>query len=284
MAQTAQASQKHLNIAQIKNGVVYTRSGGLRAILEVKPVNFALKSEQDQNVIIGEYQNFLNSLSFPLQIIAASRRLDLHPYLKQLQDYTGQLSVELLRLQALDYIDFIKKLTTLANIMDKKFYVVVPYEPIPIQKAGFLTKIFGPQKKQVVKFSPQQLTNYLTTLSERVTVVIQGLSAMQLGSRQLNTQQAIELFYNVYNPEEATEERLVEVSELEAAVIQKSPNQEKTQQKAKEAIETSQERGEENRFLADQTVSKPVENIAENLNQKTNILPRGKANKNQNVM
>lgn len=216
---TAQATQQHVNIAQIKDGVVFTRTGGLRAILEVKPVNFALKSEADQNVIVGQYQNFLNALQFPVQILAQSRRLDLHPYLKSLRDYTDTIQVELLRVQAIDYIDFIAKLTTLANIMDKKFYFIVPYDPAPIEKVGMLGKVFGKQRKIVVKFGSKELTGFLTTLKERVSVVRQGLTAMQLETHELNTQEVIELYYRTYNPEEGSEERLTKVEEIEAPII-----------------------------------------------------------------
>lgn len=222
MVTTAQATQAHINIAAIKNGIVYTRTGELRAVLSVTPLNFALKSEADQNVIIGQYQNFLNALNFPIQIVMQSRRLDLHPYLKALEGYATQISNELLRLQALDYIDFVSKLTSLANIMDKKFYAVIPYSPAPIQKVGVLGKIFRPQKMQVIRFGSKQLENYLAILKERINVVDQGLRGMQLDSRLLTTQQTIELFYSVYNPEEATEERLIEVEQLQAPIIQKT--------------------------------------------------------------
>lgn len=219
---TAQTTQSHVNIAQIRNGIVYTRTGELRAVLEITPLNFALKSEADQNVIIGQYQSFINALNFPIQIIVQSRRLDLHPYLKSLEGYATQISNELLRLQAVDYIEFVSKLTSLANVMDKRFYVVVPYNPAPIQKVGVLGKLFAPQKKSVVRFNAQQLQSYLATLKERVTVVTQGLEGMQLAVRQLNTQEVIELFYSVYNPEEAAEERLTKVQELQAPIIQQS--------------------------------------------------------------
>lgn len=241
---SAQATQQHLNIAQVKNGVVFTRTGGLRAILTVKPVNFALKSEADQNVMIGQYQNFLNALQFPVQIVIQSRRLDLHPYLKALREYAQQLPADLLRLQAMDYIDFMTRLTTLANIMDKQFYMVVPYDPAPIQKVGVLGKLFGGQRKEVVRFSALQLQKFLAMLKERVAVVRQGLAAIGLESGELSTQQVIELYYRVYNPEEATEERLTKVEELEAPVIQRD-----------KAVH------------AEPVVSQPVENKAMPLNE-----------------
>lgn len=218
---TAASAQQHVNIAQVKDGVVITRTADLRMIIEVTPVNFALRSEEDQNVIVGQYQNFLNSLSFPIQVVILSRRLDLHPYLTQLEGVVDRQPSELLRLQVSEYIEFVRRLTTLVNIMDKKFYVVVPFTPPPSQKASGLKTLFI--KRQLsVAFSPQQFTQYHQQLGERVTTVETGLNSIGLKTSRLSTKQLIELYYYMYNPEEAAEERLTEdVSEMRAPIIQK---------------------------------------------------------------
>lgn len=221
MPQTATSTQQHVNIAQIKDGVVITRTGDLRMVVEVTPVNFALRSEDDQNVIVGQYQNFLNSLTFPIQVVILSRRLDLHPYLAQLEGVVDQQPSELLRLQVSEYTEFIRRLTTLVNIMDKKFYVVVPFTPPPTQKASGLKTLFV--KRQLsVTFSPQQFAQSHQQLMERVTTVETGLNSIGLKTNRLATKQLIELYYYMYNPEEAAEERLTEdVEEMRAPIIQK---------------------------------------------------------------
>lgn len=221
MPQTATSTQQHVNIAQIKDGVVITRTGDLRMVVEVTPVNFALRSEDDQNVIVGQYQNFLNSLTFPIQVVILSRRLDLHPYLAQLEGVVDQQPSELLRLQVSEYTEFVRRLTTLVNIMDKKFYVVVPFTPPPTQKASGLKTLFV-KRRLSVAFSPQQFAQSHQQLMERVTTVETGLNSIGLKTSRLSTKQLIELYYYMYNPEEAAEERLTEdVEEMRAPIIQK---------------------------------------------------------------
>ncbi|MBI3495255.1 hypothetical protein HY065_01360 [Candidatus Berkelbacteria bacterium] len=221
MAQTVQSTQQYVNIANIADGIVITKTGQLRKVIEVMPVNFSLKSEQEQQAMVGQYQTFINSLNFPLQIVLHSRRLDLHPYLSSLEKYVGKIDSELLKLHANEYIEFIKRLTSLANIMEKRFYIVVGFEPGPI-KQGVLSSLFGTKKSQI-KFSPQDYGKFTKLLQERVQVVIGGLSPLGMETNVLNTQGLIELFYRVYNPEESQEEQLTDVSQIESPIIGKTP-------------------------------------------------------------
>ena len=121
------STQDTLKFAEIRNDTVVLKDGNLRQVLLCSSINFALKSEQEQNAIVYAYQNFLNSLNFPIQILMQSKKLDLSNYLKKLSEKANSQTNELLRSQTLDYIDFIKRLINLANIMDKRFYVVVPF-------------------------------------------------------------------------------------------------------------------------------------------------------------
>lgn len=219
---TVSSAQQHVNIAEIKDSIVITKSGDFRAIVEVIPVNFALRSEEDQNVIVGQYQSFLNALTFPIQILIQSRRLDLHPYLQQLNQIMNQQPNELLTLQATEYVEFIKRLTTLVNIMDKKFYVCIPFTPPPTQKMQGLKSMFT-KKSSTVSFDQKQFSLYKEQLNQRTSTIEGGLSAMGLKTHRLDNRQLIELYYYVYNPEEAAEERLVEnIEEIKSPIIQRA--------------------------------------------------------------
>jgi hypothetical protein len=187
--------------------------------LSVQPLNFALKSEEDQNIIVGQYQNFLNSLNFPIQILVQSRRLDVMPYLDSLKDKIKNISNELLRLHANEYIEFIHGLTELSNIMDKKFYVVVGFDPPAVTSAGLLGNILGRKEQSKISFTTKDWAKYTQELSQRVDLIVNGLNALSLPSRVLETQEAIELYYNSYNPEEARLEKLSNAEDLEHPII-----------------------------------------------------------------
>lgn len=217
----ANPTQKYLEIAEIKDGVIILNDGRMRMILLAASVNFALKSEQEQNALVGQYQNFINSLNFPIQIVMQSRKLDLTNYLKKLGDKSEVEKNELIRIQTVDYIEFIKRLISIANIMDKKFYIIVPFDPPNLQKRGLFDKMFHPGSNMSVKISQEEFHSYREELIERVNVVMNGVASMEVRSALLNTQQIIELYYSVYNPEEASKERLIEEEKLESPVVGK---------------------------------------------------------------
>ena len=127
MAQKINAAsiQKHLEINEIKDDVVILKNKGLRAILMGTSINFALKSTDEQDAVIYQYQNFLNSLDFPLQIMAASRKFDIEPYILSMKEKQAKQENELLRIQTTEYIDFVKGLTQMTNIMTQSFYIII---------------------------------------------------------------------------------------------------------------------------------------------------------------
>jgi hypothetical protein len=213
--QTKPAStQQHLAIAEIRDGILILKSGGLRQILLATSLNFALKSETEQNAIVGGYQNFLNSLHFPIQIVMASRQLDLTGYIKKLAEKKNEVENPLLSYQMENYIDYISKLIEMANVMDKRFYVVVPYNPTNLPKLSFMQKVFKPGSYYGKVMSKETFENYIKELTERVNTVKSGLSNIGIRTQPLNTQQVIELFYGIYNPEEAVTEKLTKAEAL----------------------------------------------------------------------
>ncbi len=212
------SAQKYLDISEVREDLVLLKDGTLRAVLAVSSINFALKSVDEQNAIVQGYMQFLNGLDFPIQVVIQSRKMNIDGYLRQLDQNEKTLGSDLLKGQIRDYKDFIKQLVKMGDIMQKRFYVVVPYNPIA-QNAGQkgftarLSDIFSPRVG--IKLSEERFKKYTFELSLRVSQIISGLSSMGLNAAQLNTQSLIELYYTVYNPELFEHERLANLNDLQ---------------------------------------------------------------------
>ena len=212
--QTSASIQKHIAIKEIKDDVIVLKSGGLRAILMTSSLNFALKSSEEQDAIVYRYQDFLNSLDFPVQIMVASRKFDIDPYLETLKKYQAKQENELLKVQISEYIDFIKGLTETTNIMTESFYLVIPYNPSITKKGGFLGKFFGNKKKQSIPKEEEAFQELKNSLWQRVEFVITGLRGTGLKAAPLKTEELVELFYKLYNPSAKEEPELAKAKEL----------------------------------------------------------------------
>ena len=205
MAQQIQSTKDFVQIADIRDTAVILKDGSLRSIVEVGSMNFELKSTDEQMAIIQHFQNFLNSIDFPVQILVSSRKLDINPYLKSLEELTVNLKNELLKIQAAEYTRFIKGLTELANIMAKKFYVIVSFYPVevvaPTKKSflGAFKSVVSPSKF-IKTLSDEELENYKTQLNQRIGIIIEGLSGLGIETRILAGDELKNLFYSYYNP------------------------------------------------------------------------------------
>jgi len=221
LAQKQSSTQQHLDIAEIRDELVILKTGDFRAVLLVSSVNFALKSEREQNALIFSYQGFLNSLEFPIQIIVRSKKLDLTPYINQLKKKLEAEENELMSIQIADYIEYVQRLINIANIMDKQFFVVVPYSPPVLNKpgGGLFSGLFGNKSQQTINIDEKQLLQYKSLITERTGVIVSGLASLGLRAAMLSTQELVELFYEIYNPEESSEEKLADVNVLESALI-----------------------------------------------------------------
>ncbi|MBI2591728.1 MAG: hypothetical protein HYW34_03570 [Candidatus Brennerbacteria bacterium] len=205
-----QATQQFVDIEDIKDGVIILKNGGLRQVLMVSGVNFDLKSEEEQNLIINSYQNFLNSLDFSIQLMVHSRHLNIDSYLEKLKDRREQETNPLLKTQLADYMEFIRSFVESNAIMNKTFFAVVPYEPAGLSSIkagglGGLLSFFGGAKKPAAdKTAAEQekLTEKIQQLSQRTGQVITGLNQIGLRAVPLDTEETGELFYNFYNPED----------------------------------------------------------------------------------
>ena len=147
-------TQKYLDIAEVKDDVIVLKSGALRSILAVSAINFDLKSTDEQEAIISQYQNFLNSVDFPVQILISSRKLDMRNYFEFITSKEKTQSSELLRLQLSEYKNFIEQLVKGSDIMEKNFYIIVPFSPIENKEKSFFSNIgslWNPQKNSLEK-------------------------------------------------------------------------------------------------------------------------------------
>ena len=201
------STQEFVPVSEVRDGIVVLKDGSLRAILLASSINFALKSEDEQTAFIVQFQNFLNSLDFSCQIFIQSRMLDIRPYIATLEiAYKKQLD-DLMRIQIREYIEFIKSFTEAANIMTKNFFVVVPYAPAAITSlsgsGGLASKLpFGNKKGPSVDESNRTFEEKVSQLEQRIGIVQQGLVRCGVRTVQLGTEEAIELFYKLFNPGE----------------------------------------------------------------------------------
>lgn len=210
------STQRYVDVEAIRSGVVILKSGGLRAIVLVSSINFELKSSVEQEAIIAQYQNFLNSLDFPIQVVIQSRRFNIDPYIERLRQEETQQMNELLRLQMSEYQDFIKNLNEVSNIVAKQFYIVVPFSTVESNEGGFLqtlSNIFN--QKKTAQFQGEMFDSFRSQLMQRVEHVMNGLSPIGLRGTVLETEEIIELLYNSYNPSLFTTSIIKNVEALE---------------------------------------------------------------------
>jgi hypothetical protein len=210
------ASVTYLDIAEIRDDMVILKDGTVRGVMLVSSINFALKSEDEQEAIIQAYMSFLNSLEYSLQIVIQSRRMNIDAYMLALSEQQRKTENELLRAQIADYRTFVGELVELGQIMQKRFYMVVPYDPLTNKKKNFWTRLGESMSPAAsAKLNQKQLAERIEQLSRRVEVIRGELNSMGLTSARLDTQSLIELYYNVYNPDVFETEKLSDLNEIQ---------------------------------------------------------------------
>lgn len=193
-------AQNFVPIKNIKDGILYMDDGRIKVVLTVSSLNLALKGEEEQAAIIGQFQGFLNSLDFPIQIHAESRRVDIKPYLFSLEKRQEEMEDELMKNQIREYRQFIKTFAEKTNIMNKRFFVVIDYEHGengPGEGGGLLKSLGFAKEKELGAI---EIEEWRTQLEQRVSVVASGLTGLGLQVNMLGTEELIELFYRIYNP------------------------------------------------------------------------------------
>jgi hypothetical protein len=204
MALKAKATQEFIPIKEVRDGIIVLKDGELRAIILANSVNLSLKSSDEQKATILQFQNFLNTLDFFVQISVQSRKLDIRPYLLLLENRIKVQSEPLLKLQTKEYIEFIRNFTETVSIMTKSFFVIVPYTHTALKSdSGILGKFFSRKSTEQAKVAKQvDFEEKRTQLEERVAVIQQGLGRCGINSAQLGTEEVVEVFYKVFNPGE----------------------------------------------------------------------------------
>lgn len=201
-------TQQFVDASAVKDGVLILKNGALRQILLVSGLNFDLKGEDEQNAITFAYQNFLNSLNFSIQIFIHSRRVNIDGYLESLTKIEAQETNPLLRTQVAEYREFIRSFTNENAIMDKSFFVVVPFDPISVPGAaaagGLLSGLLGRQKKTdavAAQELEQRFAQNAGQLAQRTEQIVAGLTQIGLRAVPLKDAEIVDLLYNLYNPE-----------------------------------------------------------------------------------
>jgi len=196
---SSKPTQDFVPVEEVRNGVVILKNGGYRGIMMCSSLNFALKGDDEQRAIIGGFQNFLNTLDFPVQIVVHSRKTDIRPYLNLLQERMDRQTSELMRIQLREYIAFIRNFIEGADIMTKTFYVVVPYTPVSISAATGNLPFLGSRSKEGRGGGDRSFEETRIQLEQRMALVSGGLAASGLRAVPLGTEEIIELLYRSFN-------------------------------------------------------------------------------------
>lgn len=214
----ASSPQRFLPIAEIKEDTVLLKNGGIRAVLQVNAINFNLKSEAEQEGILIGYQSFLNTLTFPVQIFIRSAKLNIDPYIHSLREMGDKQPNSLLKNQTLSYANFIEKLITVADIMQKKFYIVVPMDSTTNQKKNLFTSFFSWMSTDDSRAKAMQRQREFLGLSkllrDRVLLIQSGLENIGITMKRMNTKELMQLYYGIYNPDTSQKEKLVDIESL----------------------------------------------------------------------
>lgn len=231
------STQNNLHIAEIRDGIVIMNDGSFRSVVMFKSINFDLMSPAERESVEFAYQSFLNSLYFPIQIFVRSEKVDMQPYLEKLEKIRNEHDNMLLAILMDDYLNYIDQLSAQTNIMDKHFYVVIPYFPNEAEAniIGGRRKNHSSQRKNLVEgifniftkssthllIDEAKLEEAKTELRNRVQAVLSGLLQSGVQGLPLDTQELIELYYDAYNPDTATRQHLSNFDDMNVAVVTK---------------------------------------------------------------
>ncbi len=226
------STQSTLMISELRDGLVIMKDGSFRAVIACQSINFDLMSETEREGVEYSYQNFLNSLNFTIQILVRSQRVDIGPYIERLTKIRRNNDNMLLGVLMDDYINFIDALSREANIMDKSFFIVVPYytsadaERLMDQTKNAF-KVFSKKAPSVTRINRDTYNKAVDELNNRVETIISGLFHINIQSVRLNTRELAELYYNFNNPDTAVREPLVDFTKLATTYVRKGekPNE-----------------------------------------------------------
>ena len=221
------STQSTLLMSELRDNMVIMKDGSFRAVIACKSINFDLMSQTEREGVEYAYQQFLNSLNFTTQILIRSQRVDIGPYIEQLSEIRRNNDNMLLGILMDDYIEFMEILSQEANIMDKSFFIVIPYyasidaEKLVQQTKNFFKSFAKNKGNEVSKIDPVAYEKAVTELNNRVDSVTSGLAQVGISSARLNTKELAQLYYNFNNPDTAIREPLVDFSKLATTYVRK---------------------------------------------------------------
>lgn len=202
MAPLSKTTQDFVPIQEIRDGIVVLKDGSMRAIVLASSLNFALKSADEQAAIISQFQNFLNSIDFSVQIFIQSKRLDIRPYIALLEERYKEQVTELMKIQTREYIEFIKTFVENSSIMTKSFFIVIPYSPATLTATkNPISKLMRKEGEEKI-LANEQFEEYRSQLEQRTGVVEQGLVRCGIRVAELGTEEVVKLYYKIFNPGE----------------------------------------------------------------------------------
>ncbi len=192
------STQDFVPVRDIRDNVVVLKNGQLCMVLLASSINFALKSSDEQQAILSQFQAFLNTLDFSLQFYIQSRRLNIQPYLNQLLEREPLQDNDLMRIQLREYMEFIRTFTTEVDVMSKNFFVIIPYTPTQIDFTSNIGAVFG--RKRDISIEDTKFEENRLQLEQRVSLVEQGLARVGVRTIALQNEELVELYYHIFNP------------------------------------------------------------------------------------
>ena len=218
------STQESIDIYDIRDDTIILKTGGAAVVLQTTAVNFDLLSEREQDSMIAAYAGLLNSLSFPIQVVIRSKKMDVSTYLEKLQHVEEGQPNEKLRGQIRGYHKFIEELITQNDVLDKKFYVVIPYGTISVAAApgpfDWVTDLFGLRTKRVQVDVDYVLKKAQSQLLPKRDHLIKEFAKVGIKARQLKTEELVALFYDIYNPTSAREQKIKATSEYLTPIVE----------------------------------------------------------------
>lgn len=191
------STQNFVPVRDIRENVVVLKNGQMCMVLLASSINFALKSGDEQRAILGQFQSFLNTIDFSIQFYIQSRRLNIEPYLGQLQERETLQDNDLMRIQLREYMEFIRTFTKEVDVMSKNFFIIIPYNPIVTDFSSNLSAVLGKQKGTV---DDTKFEEYRLQLEQRASLVEQGLTRIGVRTIPLQNEELVELYYHIFNP------------------------------------------------------------------------------------
>jgi len=230
LPKNANSTQNTLLFSEIRDDLVIMADGSFRGVVVCKSINFDLMSSSEREGVEFSYQNFLNSLNHPVQILIRSQRVDIGPYIDGLSTIRKNQDNMLLGLLMDDYISFIDAISQQANIMNKSFFIAVPFYPngdtgnLVDQGKGFFSKILSRPKNTITRIDSAAYQKAKDEIKNRVEGVMSGLFQLGVQCVQLNTKELGELYYNSYNPDTAVREPLGNFENITTTYVKKTPS------------------------------------------------------------